>query len=48
MVAHREGIAAVEVGMRKAAVGKMRLPVNQTYALKRLVHRIYTLHWYDL
>ena len=28
MVAHREGIAVVEVGMRKAAVGKQLVPVK--------------------
>ena len=30
VVAHREGIAVVEVGMRKVAVGKMRVPVKRT------------------
>ena len=30
MVAHREGIVVVEVGMRKAAAGKQLVPVKQT------------------
>ena len=31
MVAHREGIVVVEVGMRKAAVGKQLVPVKILY-----------------
>ena len=30
MVAHREGIAVVELEMHKAAVGKQLVPVKQT------------------